>query len=78
MGEEVHGQGIGRALVRHAATVTRRAAELIAVRALVVDALDQRTAAFYERVGFTPNTANALRLEILVKDIEATEDAPVG
>ena len=51
--------------------ITLRAAGLIAVRALVVDALDQPTARFYEHVGFTANERNPLRLEILVKDIEA-------
>lgn len=71
VGEEVQGQGIGRALVRHAALITVRAAALIGVRALVVDALDQPTARFYERVGFTPNAVDPLRLEVLVKDLRA-------
>ncbi len=34
--EQVQSQGIGRALMRHAALITLRAAALVAVRALVV------------------------------------------
>lgn len=73
--EDAQGQGVGRELVRHAALLTLRVARLVAVRALVVDALDDPTAGFYAHVGFTANEANPLRLEILVKDLEVlTED----
>lgn len=50
--------------------MTLKLAELVAVRALVVDAVDEVTARFYVRVGFSPNQANPLRLEILIKDLE--------
>lgn len=76
VGEDFQGQGIGTALVRHAALITVRAAALVAVRALVVDALDQPTARFYERVGFTPNAVDPLRLEALVKDLQAALAEP--
>jgi predicted N-acetyltransferase YhbS len=69
--EDAQGQGIGRELVRHAALLTLKVAGLVGVRALVVDAVDEPTADFYEHVGFTPNDANPLRLEILTKDIDA-------
>ena len=69
--QDAAGQGIGRELVRQAVLITVRVAGLVAVRALVVDALDPSTAHFYERVGFTPNAANGLRLEVLVKDLDA-------
>lgn len=70
--------------MRSAAQLTVRVARLIAVRALVVDALDEQAAAFYEHVGFTPMEADSLRLEILVKDLEpviaesSTDSAPDG
>ena len=64
------GQGVGRELVWHAA-LTLRVSRLIAVRALVVDALDDQTARFYEHVGFTRLIAGSLRLGLLVKDLEA-------
>ncbi len=64
------GQGAGRELVWHAAALTLRVSRLIAVRALVVDALDEPTAGFYEHVGFTRLVAGSLRLRLLVKDLE--------
>ena len=50
--EAAQGQGFGRVLVGHAASLALQASHLIAVRLLVVDALDQPTAAD-ERLGFT-------------------------
>lgn len=64
------GRGIGRELVWHAAELTLKASRLIAVRALLVDALDEQTAGFYERLGFTPLTVGSLRMRVLVKDLE--------
>lgn len=68
--ERVQGRGLGRLLVEYAALATVEVARLVAVRALVVDALDDVTAQFYTRVGMTPNEDNPLWLEILVKDLE--------
>ncbi len=68
--EQAQGRGLGRALVEHAALATVKVARLVAVRALVVDALDEATARFYARVGMTSNEDNPLWLEILVKDLE--------
>lgn len=64
------GQGVGRELAWHAAALTLRVSRLVAVRALVVDALDEPTASFYEHVGFTRLVADSLRLRLLVKDLE--------
>lgn len=71
--EEAHGQGVGRELVQQAAAITLEVARLVAVRVLVVDAIDEAVARFYEHVGFTRNEANPLRLEVLVKDLEAAQ-----
>ena len=68
--EQAQGRGLGRALVEHAALATVKVARLVAVRALVVDALDEATARFYARVGMTSNEDNPLWLEILVKDLK--------
>jgi predicted N-acetyltransferase YhbS len=68
--EAAQGRGIGRELVWHAAALSLRASRLIAVRALVVDAIDEETAGFYERVGFKRLAPGALRLRMLVKDLE--------
>jgi GNAT superfamily N-acetyltransferase len=69
--ETAQGLGIGRGLVRHSGQITIHVAKLVAVRALVVDALDEPTGRFYEHLGFEPNDANPTRLELLVKDLEA-------
>lgn len=68
--EHAQGRGLGRLLVQHAALATVKVSRLVAVRALVVDALDEATAQFYTRVGMTANEDNPLWLEILVKDLE--------
>jgi GNAT superfamily N-acetyltransferase len=47
-----HGQGIGAALLNDTLLRVVRAAEEVAVRAVVVHALDENAAAFYERFGF--------------------------
>lgn len=73
--ESLQRQGLGRELVRHVCLITLQVARLVAVRALVVDAVDEPTARFYAAAGFTQNDANRLRLEILVKDIEALAGA---
>jgi len=46
------GQGLGSRLLNDALERICRAAEEVAVRAVVVHAIDQRAAAFYERFGF--------------------------
>jgi N-acetylglutamate synthase-like GNAT family acetyltransferase len=63
--------------VWYAASLALQASRLIAVRALVVDALDARTAGFYERLGFTPMEHDPLRLEVLIKDLEVLAGAPL-
>jgi GNAT superfamily N-acetyltransferase len=75
--EASQGRGVGRELVWYAASLALQASRLIAVRALVVDALDARTAGFYERLGFTPMEHDPLRLEVLIKDLEALAGAPL-
>lgn len=69
--EHAQGRGLGRSLVEHAALVTVKVARLVAVRALVVEAIDEATARFYTQVGMTPNEDNPLWLEVLVKDLES-------
>ncbi len=66
------GQGIGGALLRHAMLTAVVASERHAVRALVVNALDETARHFYRRYGFEPSPTNNLDLMMLVKDIKAT------
>jgi GNAT superfamily N-acetyltransferase len=56
-----HGHGLGAALLSDALERVSRAAEQVAVRAVVVHAVDESAATFYERFGFqalstTPRT----------------------
>lgn len=46
------GQGIGAALLRDALSRVRLASAEVAVRAVVVHAIDEQAAAFYQRFGF--------------------------
>ena len=54
------GRGIGRALVRDALLRTVRASGIAGIRALTVHAIDERAAAFYERLGFKPSPVDDL------------------
>ena len=68
------GQGIGAALLRHAMLTAVVASEQHAVRALVVNALNEPARDFYRRYGFETSPTNDLDLMILIKDIKATLD----
>ena len=54
------GQGLGRSLVREALLRTLQASENAGIRAMMVHALDEQAAAFYERLGFTPSPIDQL------------------
>ncbi|HLM87102.1 MAG TPA: GNAT family N-acetyltransferase [Solirubrobacteraceae bacterium] len=49
------GTGLGRSLLLDALQRILRASEQLAVRAVTVDALDDRAASFYHRFGFEPS-----------------------
>jgi len=69
---ELHGYGIGRALVRDAATRVLQAAEIIGIRGIVVHALSDAAKAFYEHIGFDPSPLDPMTLMITLPDIEAS------
>lgn len=66
----LHGQGLGGALLADALRRVVAATETVAARFVVVDAIDERAAAFYEHHGFRrlPQTS---RLVAKVADIGA-------
>ena len=66
------GGGLGIALLRHAMELTVAASETVGVRLLVVNALHDRAAGFYQRFGFEPSPTNPLDLMITVPDIVAS------
>ncbi|HVS29652.1 MAG TPA: GNAT family N-acetyltransferase [Solirubrobacteraceae bacterium] len=65
------GEGIGAALLNDALWRIGLAAEQIAVRAVVVHAVDDTAAAFYERFGFRALAATPRTLMITLADLHA-------
>jgi GNAT superfamily N-acetyltransferase len=60
--ERVRGEGIGDLLLADAVRRVIAAARLLAVFAIVVDAMDEKAAAFYRNFGFAPFPNHPLRL----------------
>ena len=67
----VQGQGIGAWLLRDAMLRTLSAAEEAGIRVMLVHAIDESAAAFYERFGFERSPTDRLNLQMLIKDIRA-------
>jgi GNAT superfamily N-acetyltransferase len=63
------GAGLGSQLLRDAALLTVRISKVAGIRALVVDAKDNRARRFYEKFNFEPFPTNPLRLFVLTKDL---------
>jgi GNAT superfamily N-acetyltransferase len=62
--QSAQGIGLGRSLLLDALQRTERASHSVAMRAVLVHALDDEAAAFYARFGFRPATAEPLTLMI--------------
>lgn len=62
------GSGLGRFLVRDAILSTLAAAERIGVRILLVHALHEQAATFYEQFGFKRSPTDPLHLYLLLAD----------
>ena len=58
----VQGQGIGRGLLKDAIFRTLRAARIVGIRAILVHALDENSAAFYRNNGFLDSPIDPLTL----------------
>lgn len=65
------GQGLGAALLADALARVRRASNEIAVRAVVVHAIDDRATAFYARYGFHSLAASPRTLMVTLREIAA-------
>jgi GNAT superfamily N-acetyltransferase len=65
------GSGLGAALLADALARAVRAAEQVGMRAVVVDALHERAAAFYARFGLEPLGADGLTLMVAVARVRA-------
>lgn len=67
----LQGQGAGRALVKDAILRTLKASEIAGLRALLVHALDEEAARFYERTGFLRSPVDALTLMLPMETVRA-------
>lgn len=65
------GKGLGRALVQDALLRCASAAEIIGARLVIVHALNDMAARFYERCGFEPCLGQPQNLVILMKDVRS-------
>lgn len=69
------GSGLGQSLVRDAILSTLAAADRIGVRILLVHALHESAAAFYEKLGFTCSPTDALHLYLSLADARLSLDS---
>ncbi len=66
------GRGLGGTLLAEALRKAVAAGEAAAARLVVVDAIDENAARFYERYGFIPAPEHHLRLYRSMKDVRAS------
>lgn len=67
-----HDTGLGRSLLLDALQRVLRASDQLAVRAVTVDALDDRAASFYHRFGFEPSPLAPRSLMISLDSVRRT------
>jgi predicted N-acetyltransferase YhbS len=66
------GAGLGRSLLLEALRRTDRASRSVAMRAVLVHALDEEAAAFYARFGFRPTSAEPLSPMVPLEAVRRT------
>ncbi len=72
------GRGIGSGLLKHALERCIEAAKLVGGRALIVNAVDEEAAAFWQRRGFLPSRDDPMILFRSIADIAASLTAAVS
>lgn len=68
------GQRLGETLLIHALRSAQRAAKIVGLYAVVVDALDQTARSFYLKYGFNSLTDDHLHLYLPMKAIDKLEE----
>ena len=63
------GKGLGKALLFDALSRIEEAADIVAVRAVVVHAIDEAARRFYEHFEFEPSPVDPFQLLLLLKDL---------
>ena len=69
VGGTQQGEGLGKALLFDALKRIEEAANIVAVRAVLVHALDDAARQFYEHFNFDPSPVDPFQLMLLLKDI---------
>jgi predicted N-acetyltransferase YhbS len=64
------GFGIGAGLLQDAVLRVMQAADVLGIRGIMVDAIDDRARQFYEKFGFRPSAALPLKLMVTLQEIE--------
>jgi predicted N-acetyltransferase YhbS len=64
----VQGQGVGAGLLKDAVLRVMQAADIVGIRGILVDAIDDTARAFYEKFGFRRSVAFPLKLMITVEE----------
>ena len=64
----LHGQGIGHAMLKDAMLRIIAAADQLAIRGILVDAIDDTARTFYERYGFRASPAVPLKLMVTLDE----------
>ena len=63
------GQGLGEHLLMHALATAAQASDIIGVQCVVVDAINDAAAQFYQRYGFVPLATAPLRLVLALETV---------
>jgi GNAT superfamily N-acetyltransferase len=63
------GKGLGKALLYDALSRIEEAADIVAVRAVMVHAIDEAARQFYEHFEFEPSPVDPFQLLLLLKDL---------
>jgi GNAT superfamily N-acetyltransferase len=63
------GTGVGKALLFDALSRIEEAADIVAVRTVVVHAIDERARRFYQHFEFEPSPVDPFQLLLLLKDL---------
>lgn len=67
-----HGKGLGRALFRNAGLRVIQAADIVGIRALLVDAISEEAKAFYMALGMAPSPLSPMTLMVTLADLRAS------
>jgi GNAT superfamily N-acetyltransferase len=63
------GSGLGKALLKDALLRIDRASDIVAVRAVLVHAIDEEAAQFHRKFGFEESPTHPLHMLLLMKDL---------